>query len=319
MPTSYPQHYPQALPYDGTQAAPGFNPAVAGAGGKGKGPRRPGVRKGTAALIAVAVGLACLVGGALAGLFLLPRVISLPQSTLPTTISADQLDSAVGTYTYDGSVYTVSARQAILDAVSLDSVSNGDGTYDAPTADMVLAYARNQILTQAAADAGISVTDDDLNTYLQDFAGTTDISSIAERYGMDDDQARRILIEAAAIKMLRDQKVGILPDQPQAPDQPSDGDTETANESYAQYIIGLVGAYWDSSTGTWTDTDNAYYDALKNATFSQTGANYEAAQLAYNVAADDYSSTLSRSNEQWTGYVNSLMSKAAITIDTLQA
>lgn len=321
MPTSSSRQQPQASFFPDSQASPYIGAHFAqeqmDTSPRQSGPGR--TSKGKTALIAIVSGLVCLLVGAALGLFLLPRVISLPQGTLPAAISEDQLDATVGTYTYDGSVYKVSARQAILDAVSLDSVSNGDGTYKAPTADMVLAYARNQILTQAAAQAGIAVTDDDLTSYLQEFAGSTDISAIAARFEMEPDQARRVLIEAAAIKMLRDKTVGVLPDQPDAPQEPADGDTEVANETYAQYIIGLLGGYWDSSTGTWADTNNAFYQTLKEATFSQTGANYEAAQLAYSVAADDYTATLSSSNDQWTTYVNDLMSKAAITISTLQA
>ena len=282
-----------------------------GAGGRRGGRARVGVT--------VLVGVVCLLVGALLGLLLLSRVVRLPQSTLPMTLTESQLDDVVGTYTYDGTVYTITAREAIEDSVSVDSRKNDDGTYDAPTADMVLSYARDSILAAQVAAEGITVTDDELNQYMQDFASTTDLATIAEQYSMTQDQARRMLIEAEGVKELRDSVVGTVPTKPAEPQAPSDGDTETTNSTYAQYIISLLGSNWDSTNNTWANTDNAYYEALKDASFSATSANYEAAEAAYSVAASQYSSQLSSANEQWNDYVNSLMSKGSITIDTLQS
>lgn len=270
-------------------------------------------------LITVLIGLACLLVGAAVGLFLLSRIVDLPQSTISTTLTESQLDEKVGTYTYNGKVYTITARQAIEDSVSLESRKNDDGTYDAPSADMIISYARNCILTAEVAARGITVTDDDLNQYLIDFAGTTDISTIAEEYSMDEDQARRILIEAAGVRKLKESVVGVTPDAPEAPTEPEDGDTEVTNSEYAAYIIGLLGDNWDSENGTWANTDNPYYEALKDAAFSSTSANYEAAELAYSVASSQYSEQLSSSSEQWRDFVNTLMENGSITIDTLQA
>jgi hypothetical protein len=270
-------------------------------------------------LLTVLIGLACLLVGAALGLFVLSRIVDLPQSTIPMTLTESQLDEKVGTYTYNGKVYTITARQAIEDSVSLESRKNDDGTYDAPSADMIISYARNCILTAEVAARGITVSDDDLNQYLIDFAGTTDISTIAEEYSMDEDQARRILIEAAGVRKLKESVVGVTPDAPEAPAEPEDGDTEVTNSEYAAYIIGLLGDNWDSENGTWANTDNPYYEALKDAAFSSTSANYEAAELAYSVASSQYSEQLSSSSEQWRDFVNTLMENGSITIDTLQA
>ncbi len=284
----------------------------------GQGPQElPLRRSGVSPLLVVAIAVLALILGAVLGMFFLRNLISLPQSTIPATITESQLDQRVGTYTYGGKVYTITARQAIEDSISLDSARNDDGTYASPTADMIVSYARNRILADQVSQAGITVSEEDLNDYLQSFAGTTDISAIASQYGMGEDQARQILSEAAGVKKLRDQVIGELPSAPQAPVAPSDGDTETANADYAAYIINLLGANWDSSTGTWANTSNNYYTVLQDATFSADSANYEAAQLAYYVAYQEYQVTASSVGSQWTQYVNQFMEDAAITVDTL--
>lgn len=276
-------------------------------------PRRRGVHPLVTILIAI---LALALGGVL-GMFFLGDLIDRPQTPISSTITESQLDESVGSYTYQDQLYDITARQAIEDSVSLESVRNDDGTYDAPTADMVLSYARNRILASKVAEEGITVSEEELDDYLMQLAGTTDITQIANTYGMGTEQARTILTEAAGVKKLRDQVIGEVPTAPTAPQAPEDGDTETANADYATYIINLLGNNWDSSTGTWANTDNAFYTLLKDATFSADSANYEAATLAYYVAYQQYQSTTSSVSAAWTDYVNQFMVDGAVTVNTL--
>ncbi len=59
-------------------------------------------------------------------------------------ITEEQLDTTVATWTKDGKTNTISARQAIESQYSLDSVKGDDDTYPAPSAEMIVAYARNR-------------------------------------------------------------------------------------------------------------------------------------------------------------------------------
>lgn len=274
-------------------------------------------RRGVRVVFVILIALLCLVLGAAAGALFLGDLLPRPQQTIPATLTADQLDDVVGSYTYKGERHDITAQQALTDSVSLDAVRQADGSYKAPTADQVVSYARNRILADIVSDEGVTVTDDDLNSYLQSLMGTTDIASIAKQYNMGEDQARTILTEAAAVKKLRDQKLGSLPAAPAPPVAPDDGNTETANHDYATYIIGLLGDNWDATNRTWANTDNAYYSALKDATFSADSANYEAAQMAYYVAYANYQSQSGAVSSQWTDYINGYMVDGAITVDTL--
>ena len=270
-------------------------------------------------LLTLAIGL---IGGAAAYYFLLERYLPLPQQAVPATLTLEELDEViVGTYTYQGEVHQINARQAILDSVSLSAMLNDDGTYDAPTADMILSYARNHILAQAVADEGITVTAEEVEQYMASSMGTTSILEVATLYQMDEGQARRLLTEAAGVKKLRDSLVADAVTPPAAPPLPADGNTEVANAEYAAYIIDLLGSDWDAANGIWANTSSPYFDALRNAVFSATGANYEAAEMAYSVAYIDYYSAVrdqdNMAADAWNEYVNKLMEDGAIKINTL--
>lgn len=239
------------------------------------------------------------------------------QKPIPATLTESKLDTVVGSYTYDGVAYDITARQAIEDSTSVEARLNDDGSYDSPTADMVLSYARNRILALLVEENGITVSDEEISQYALQMSGTDDIAQIAQYYGMDEEQARRIIGEACATEKLRTQVIGSLGTAPTAPSAPADGNTETANTEYGQYIISLLGTNWDASTGTWANTDNAYYDALQGMVFSADSANYEAAQAAYYVAYSEYQANVTNVEAQWNDYVNGFLSNGAITIDTL--
>lgn len=347
-----PVAYQDASIYPGNPAGQGFSGqgfsgqgfrAAGSAGGSGNGGGDKGRKgrkdhsaragAGPRRLLLILTSLVCLLAGLVIGVFVLSRFVDLPLRTVASTLSESQLDSTiVGTYTYEGTVYQITARQAIEDSVSLTSRLTDSGSYLSPSSDMILSYARNAILSQEVAARGITVTDSDLQTYLATYAGNTDLATVAAQYSMDEDQARRLMIEAAGVMKLRQQVTGSTTDTSAiaAPVAPADGNSETTNQAYALYIIGLLGANWDSVNNTWANTTNAFYLALQNAVFTAAGANYEAAEIAYSVAVSlqaqtgatgtsGSSGTSGTGNDQWISYVNTLLSEGAITIYTLQA
>ena len=90
------------------------------------------------------------------------------------TLTEDQLDSTVASYSYNGKKSDITAREAIESQYSLDTVKDDDGNYTAPSADVILSYVRNQILLDAAEDEGITVSSKEMKKYAEDSIGTSD-------------------------------------------------------------------------------------------------------------------------------------------------
>ncbi len=273
---------------------------------------------GTAAVTAL-IGLAV---GLLAALVLARFVLgwgTVQLEPVAGTLADTELSEVVGTYSYDGETYDITAQQAIESTQALSYSLNDDGTYDAPSSDMVLAYARNQVLSQLATEAGITASADEVSAYMQQLAGTNDIAQAAAYLRMDADQAQAALQQACTISKLKDTVCATGSEAVAAPAWPEDGDTEVGHPEYADYIIGLLGTNWDATTQSWANTDNPYYAALKDAVFAQGSASYNAAMLAYNVALEQAGGVAADSSAAWTDYVNQALDKAAIVIYTLRA
>lgn len=237
-----------------------------------------------------------------------------------TTVSEDDLDSAMATYTYNGTTTEVTVREVIESMSSLDASLNDDGTYTVPSADGVLSYVRSAIVEQAADDAGIEISDEELDAYAESILGSSDYDSIASSYGMEADAVKELILQSAKMEQLREQVVTTESmEAPYAPTEPEDGDEQTASEEYAQYIIDLAGDEWDSEANGWAAEDGPYATALADYTVTNDSATYEAATAAYYVAYQLYSENQTEISTEWTEYVNSLLCNATITISTLEA
>lgn len=327
-------YYQQQSPYGGQvgtyaaaprqRGAAGTRPVGYGGGrGDGSGARRGSSGRSSSPRTLLVGVLAILVGllvGFLATFLVMSGRTGAPQPVAPT-LTESQLDSTVvGTYRYDDETYAITAREALLGSTSLEGVANDDGTYDAPSADMVLAYARNQILAQLVADNGITVTSDEVAAYAEQTVGTSDMAAVAAYVGMDEDQALQAMTEAAAVAKLRASVTGSSSTTaPLPPTAPADGNTEVGTAEYADYIIALLGSNWDAGLGTWANTDNAYYTALQNMVFAPGSANYEAAEAAYAVAYAEWQATSGDQGEAWFDYVNAYLDAGSISIATLRA
>ena len=277
-------------------------------------------RGGLGLPVVIAAAVVALVVGALLGHFVIGGGAG--SATFPgqTTVQEGDLDKVIGTYVYGGKAETVTVREAIEGQTTLDSVKQDDGTYTMPTADAVLAVARNRILAAEAESRGITVSDDELSSYAEKMTGESDIATIAQNYGMSEDQARQTIRESAVMYKLKDQVVSTKAgDAPTAPTTPSDGNQDTATADYWTYITGLLGDEWDSANNTWASQDGPYYAALSSETFDGKTATYAQAQKAYYVAYQQYSTNSTTSSTEWTNFVNGLLSKASISLGTLSA
>lgn len=274
----------------------------------------------TAAWVWIAV--ACVVVGMLFGRFVLTRITGgVIDGSLSgkTTVTADQLNAVMGTYTYKGQTYNVTV-QDVLDATSSQNQANSDGTYALPSADGVLSVARTQILVKAADDQGITVSDDEVSQYAQQYTGISDLNQLASNYGISADEVKQQVNDAAKISKLRDAVVPTtVPDVPTAPTQPADGNNDATSKDYADYIINLAGSEWDANTGTWAATDGPYASALANYTVTSDSASYSAAKAAYVVATQKYQAASQQASQSWTSYINGQLSQANLQLSTLVA
>lgn len=277
-------------------------------------------KKGISTPIWIVIAVAALVVGALLGHFVIGDTGASANLSGKTTLAEGDLDSTIASYTYNGTTTNVTAREVIEESSSLDAAKQDDGTYAVPTADDVLAYARNAIVLQEAANKGLSVSDEERDAYAQEMLQTTDYATVAANYGISEDTVKKIVSDSALMKKLRDSVVTTeLPTMPEDPTAPDDGNIDTATQDYATYVINLLGDEWDATNNTWARTDGTYYAALSSYPISNESATYAAAQAAYYVAYSNYSAASSQVSYEWTAYVNTLFSKASIQMGSLQA
>lgn len=278
------------------------------------------VKRGVSTAVTLILSVCCLAAGLLIGRF----VLGAPTAANPlnrVTIAAGELETVVGTYTYGGETHAITAREVIEDSSSLAAAVREDGTYEIPTADAILGYARNAIIMCEAESRGISVTDEDVSAYALEILETDDYAAIASAYGISEDVARRMLSESAVMKQLRDQIIADtgIGEAPAAPAEPEDGNKDTASKEYADYVIALLGDEWDAENNTWARTDGTYYATLQTYPISNDEASYEAAEQAYYIAYTAYATASSGAQQEWTDFVNGLFGSASIEISTLYA
>ncbi len=285
-------------------------------------PRRRGSR------IPTGVWLVLLVAAAVGGYLAHDRLpISLPGTQQHaasvrlvggTTLSESQLDDPVATYVVGDETFEVTARDAILQGSSLDTVRSSDGTYAMPSAESVLSAARTAIVAREAEARGVTVSDEELDAYTEQTFGTTDYASIATGYTMDEETVRARLRESAAMAKLREQVVTTdAGDPPVPPASPENGDLYATSADYAAYLIGLAGDEWNAETGDWARTDGPYYEALRDYDIHADSASYTAAQTAYYVAYQLHSSEATSAQTEWTTFVNDLLGKAELRLSSL--
>lgn len=279
-------------------------------------------RRGLSTPVWIAITVAALVVGVACGHFLLAGVaggtVFGDSIAGKTTLTEAELDKPMGSYSYAGSDHSITARQVIESSSSLDAAKNDDQTYKVPSADNVIAVARNQIFAKLCDDKNITVSDEEISEFAQKMVGTSDFSTIASRYGMGEDAIKTQVTNAARLSKLRSETVKAkLPVQPVAPTAPSDGNNNAESGDYATYIIGLAGDEWDSSTGAWKSSDSAYATALADYKITNESASYAAAQAAYYVASQQYQADASAYSSEWNSYLNEELCKANLSLSTL--
>lgn len=239
------------------------------------------------------------------------------------TLDEDELDKGVGSYTMGGSVHEITAREAILQQSSLELARVGEGEYAMPSVESVVSAARTAILQAEVDRRGITVSDEELDTYVNDTFGTTDYATLASEYHMDEENVRRLLRGSAGMAKLREEVVAEVATggaEPTAPVAPENGDSATTSADYATYIIGLAGDEWDAEKGGWVSFEGPYAAALREYDVRSDSAPYAAAEVAYNLAYEQYHSVAGASvspSAAWTDFVNGLLCQANIAVGSL--
>ena len=235
-----------------------------------------------------------------------------------TTLSEGELNTPIASYTYNGQTKEVTAREVIENTSGLDAAKQSDGTYAVPPADKIIGYVRNALVVAEAQSQGISVSDQEVSDYMQTNFKTTDVSQVASAYKLSEDVAKKLINDAVIMKKYRDKVLSTkLPDAPQAPTAPEDGNSETTSQEYAQYIISLAGSEWDANNNTWASQDGDYYKQLSAYSISNDSASYAAAQTAYQVAMSKYSAVASKASQEWSQKINEILGKASIAVYSL--
>ena len=270
---------------------------------------------GLPVLIAAAVG--CLALGLVLGRFVLGGGAGGAASG-KTAVTEAELDNAYANYTYKGETNAVTFREVIEMNGSLESAVDTDGNYKIPAAENALNAARTAILNKEIESRGIEVTDEEVAAYAEQSLGTSDFDAIASTYGMEADAVKELVEENCRLGKLRDEIIdGEVPAMPEAPEAAEEGKEDEATEAYAEYILTLVGDQWDSEKGAWVDESSSYATALAEYKFDGKTASYNAAQAAYYVAYQEYTTKSQEISNQWTEFLNGLLSNASIEISSM--
>lgn len=239
--------------------------------------------------------------------------------TYPALLDESELDSTiVGTMTYAGKSKDLTAREVIEDNMGIELAKTPEGKYKAPTADMVLGYARNKVMAQLIEEEGITPTEEQIQNFVDSNLGGMSIADLAKQYQMDEEHAKKIVTESVASNMLYDKIMGgPIGTEPTPPVAPAEGDATTPTKEYADYIIKLLGDEWDATNKTFKSADGKFASSLKDLNFNGETATYEQAQSVYYVVYAYFTQAQEELNTKWHDYVNGKFSDASISINTL--
>ncbi len=244
-----------------------------------------------------------------------------------TSLTENELNTVVGTYTQGGSSKSITARQVIEMTSSLESAKGEDGNYKVPSADNILYAVRNSIAIAEAESRGINPSDEDLLNYAEQTLGQTpDFESIATSNNLDVETVKNLLRDSYRIHELQNQIGGEMSaTEPEYPTEPEYATKNEAGENLPDDQIQKnreearqkASDEWDAENNKWKSEDGEFAKALADYQISKDGATYEAAYAAYQHAYSKYSEAQSAYYESVTNYLSDLYAKSSINILTL--
>jgi hypothetical protein len=267
-------------------------------------------QNGTIAKAAIA-GVAGIALGFIIGHFAIAPATGNVNKIGNTTTDQNNFNQVVCTYTTPKGTKTITMGDAIK--YQSGGTTNAEGKYTVPSAESILALARNQILEETAKEAGITVTDDEINEYAKKTYSVNSIQEMAQTFGYEENQLKEMIKNAIVMEKLQEQKSGEISQPPAYPETPADQNAVTKENADA--IIKYAGDNWKN--GAWANPDGDWAKAMKDQNFSADGADYAAVLAAYQVAYQEYSEKYSEQQAAWTDYVNTIYKDSTIALGTM--
>ncbi len=232
---------------------------------------------------------------------------------LGAELDESQLSKPVASYTFNGKKLEVTAEDILLQRGSLEEFRNDKGMYQAPSAESILDYIRQNALIEDAKAQGLSVSDEELKDFAREQLGNDDLEAIAKTFGVEKAEAEEILRNNLLIKKLSEK---VMPpaediDIPEAPAELAEGAADEPTEEYAQYIITLAGPSWNADAQAWAGM-SPYQQILSD--FDGKTATHEQAEQAFRIAIQMLSEQQSENQKVWQEYVGQLFGKISVKI-----
>jgi hypothetical protein len=284
-------------------------------------------------VLPVACGIAGCLVGAVASWAIFGNAPAQAPATDPgsavASVGTDSIakDALAGTpyvsYTVGGEVRSLTVSDAIEKTSSLSVMEKDDGTYSVPSVESVLDYIRNELILEECSNRGISPTQDDINAYMLEYVGTTDVSSISAQSGLPEDELNDQIEENCKVQLLYKQVVGdkYVAAPERAPEKPEDLAGEPANAECGRYVCKMLGDEWDAANDTWARRDGDYYAALGDGAedIHSDSATYSQASAVYAVAYQRYQAANYEANTLWNEFLTGLFAKSSMSIGSVVA
>ena len=221
------------------------------------------------------------------------------------SIGEDGLDADAATLSYAGKAVRVSLRQAIETRRPLSEARLEDGSYEAPSAEDVLAAVRGEIILANAAERGIT-EDDAVSAWVSSRYGLSSVADLAREMGVPEEEALRQVRGPAVAQALMEKVVGSgFSPPPPAPYEPASGNRSERVARYATYVNNIE----DESAGVVDATLDGYaYDG--------STASYDMAVVVYEEAMSRWEDRQDRLAARWDTYLSALLSSADVHIRT---
>lgn len=274
-------------------------------------------KKGISTPIAAALAVACGLGG-----FAVAKAVPAGSPATAEMAKAGEplegaaLDTVVGQVTFDGKTQSITAKQAIM----LNStMSDGKGEY--PTADMVIATARDIIISADAEKRGIKTDDEAIKEFAKSMLGSDDYEELAGQYSIDVESLKALVKSSYVSQEVRKQVVGENePTLASPPAEPKEGEEDKATREYYDYIIKSAGDEWNAKEEKWVEEEGDFAVMFKESkTFKPQSktASYNDALQAYQVLGSRYSAEMSTYDTQWNDYMKDLLAGASVSVYSL--
>ena len=226
--------------------------------------------------------------------------------TTTTTVSSDDLDQVVGTWTYDGQSHDVTAKDALSWQTATMSALNDDGTYDVPSASIVNSIAKNAVIVDLAEKAGLTASDEEIAAAATSLYGSDSISSIAQTYGLTEDIVRERLTAQVLTAKYKEQ-VTADTNVDAAPDVP---DSSWSGAERASYVMKLAGDAWNTSKGAWADDTSEWASMVGD--FDGETATEDQAEAAFSIASNTYVEQNQAAQDAWDDAINPELAKVTV-------